>query len=497
MDQPTDIPKITPAVNREEEKKHGGLAGWFSRMGIGSRGVGGVGGIGRAGLFLSKGILATKAGIIGLILVGTTVAGSVGFVGYKLFGPTSADRSDADFKSIFAAKPKSAAASVSGQGGASADGISQSLQYLVDANAKKMVPAQDQAADVAAAAKAAAVAAVAAVATPGESFTKSDNAPSQGPAAKLKSDRKFGQLGQSGGGGSGASSGSAGSGAGLLASAKGGNLSGMSASRAGGAAGAIPSARRLGGALNQAMQVRRDQASAASSAAAGKTYDGNAQAPALADAGSQGSSSGGTGPGTTSSGGTYPTVNPVSGSAGTSNFAPVPSVPGTNVTPWQSAINTALLCLAGACALLFIANMISKKSAAMGPWAKGLAIALSAVAASLGAFAVYLGALIGGGAYGQPLQGGILSLAGGFTIAASAAAIWGFASDGVLKGGPLAITMVCGGAALAALAAAYLTKPKQYPSTDFQNGWPPDWDHQSGSKTSQVPSDGILDRYLV
>ena len=239
------------------------------------------------------------------------------------------------------------------------------------------------------------------------------------------------------------------------------------------------------------MQVRRDQGSAASSAAAGKTYDGNAQAPALADAGGQGI--GGTGPGTTSSGGTYPTVNPVSGSAGTSNFAPVPSVPGTNVTPWQSAINTALLCLAGACALLFIANMLSKR-ASMGPWAKGLAIALSAVAASLGAFAVYLGALIGGGAYGQPLQGGILSLAGGFTIAASAAAIWGFASDGVLKGGPLAITMVCGGAALATMAAAYLSKPKEYPSTDFQNGWPPDWDHRS---TGQVPSDGILDRYLV
>ena len=488
MDQPTDFPDINPAVNHEEEKKRGGLAGWFSRMGIGSRGVGGVGGIGRAGLFLSKGILATKAGIIGLLLVGTTVAGSIGFVGYKLFGPTSADRSDADFKSIFAAKPKSAAASASGQGGASADGVSQSLQYLVDANAKKMAPAQDQAADVAAAAKAAAVAAAA---TPGGPSTKNDNAPSQGPAARLKSG-KFGQLGQSGGAGSGASGGSAGSGAGLLASAKGGNLSGMSASRAGGAAGAIPSARRLGGALNQAMQVRRDQASAASSAAAGKTYDGNAQAPALADAGSQGS--GGTGPGTTSSHDTYPSVTPVSGSAGTSNFAPVPSVAATNVTPWQSAINTALLCLAGACALLFIANMISKKSAAMGPWAKGLAIALSAVAASLGAFAVYLGALIGGGAYGQPLQGGILSLAGGFTVAASAAAIWGFASDGVLKGGPLAITMVCGGAALAAMAAAYLTKPKEYPSTDFQNGWPPDWDHRS---TSQVPSDGILDRYLV
>ena len=66
--------------------------------------MGGVGGAGSAegfggllGAGVSGGLLATKAGLIGLILVGTTVAGSLGVVAYKLFGPNASDRDGANF----------------------------------------------------------------------------------------------------------------------------------------------------------------------------------------------------------------------------------------------------------------------------------------------------------------------------------------------------------------------------------------------------------------
>src|SRR5438270_13766354 len=97
-----EAPEIKAEVNKEEPKDRGffgnllaklGGGGATADAGLGAGGLGaggaGVGGLG-AGAGLGGGLLATKAGLIGLILVGTTVAGGIGVIGYKAFGPTEA-----------------------------------------------------------------------------------------------------------------------------------------------------------------------------------------------------------------------------------------------------------------------------------------------------------------------------------------------------------------------------------------------------------------------
>jgi len=293
------------------------------------------------------------------------------------------------------------------------------------------------------------------------------------------------------GGGSSAASAAAGAGAtgALAAGAKGGSLAALpgtgARSAAGGSTGLRAGGRRVG-AFKQLGLVQRDQKGAASSAAAGRTYDGNAQASAqiAPDAGTPG---GGT-PGQTET----------AASGGGQTQEP-PPVEGSNVTPWQGAINTALLLMAAACVLLLLANLVGKMSHTLGTaGAKVLAIALAAIAAACGLAVIFFGSMIGGGSFGQPLQGAILSLAGGLITASAVAAALGLAHDGVLKGGYLAVTMVCGGAALAAAAWAYLSAPKQYPAGTFQDGRPPDWNRkQEATQASRLPSQGILDRYLA
>ena len=69
MSQENNLPNIKPEVNREEKKKSG-LAALLLRFGIGSEAGTGAAGTGALGNLLSAGvsggILATKAGIIGL-----------------------------------------------------------------------------------------------------------------------------------------------------------------------------------------------------------------------------------------------------------------------------------------------------------------------------------------------------------------------------------------------------------------------------------------------
>jgi len=71
----------------------------------------------------------------------------------------------------------------------------------------------------------------------------------------------------------------------------------------------------------------------------------------------------------------------------------------------------------------------------------------------------------GGGAFGQPLQGHILTLAGGFITAASY---------------------------------AYLSKPVTYPADMFQNGKPPDLNQgYEAAPASASSAQGIVGRYLA
>src|SRR5438045_357407 len=106
MDSPqTDKPEIRPELNKTERKKKGWLANLLSKLGLGggsgTGGLGGLGGMGGAsggglgglgGLF-NAGFLATKTGMIVAALIGTTVAGSVGMLGYKLLSGDSSSSS--------------------------------------------------------------------------------------------------------------------------------------------------------------------------------------------------------------------------------------------------------------------------------------------------------------------------------------------------------------------------------------------------------------------
>ena len=504
MGQETDSPKINPEVNREEKKKSG-LAALLLRFGIGSEAGTGAAGTGALGNLISAGvsggILATKAGIIGLVLVGTTVAGSLGVVAYKLFGPQASDRTDAfSAQSLFSTKPPAAPGSAA-DGSASADGVSRSLQFLANANTKASGQGSEDAS--ASSPTDASASASASASTPPP--LKNDNALGS-TVAKLKSDKQFGGLTK------GAASGSAGSislpgggsasNASLLAGANRGNLGGLSGARAGsGGLGNLRSRSLGGGAFKQLGAVRKDNIAAKTSQAGGRTYDGNAATPSQASAAETAS----VGPEDTAPDKT-PSVNPTG--SGNSQFPEeVPSVEGVNVTPWQAAINTASLALMGAAMLLMLASKVAKMKGVTVGMAQGIITLLCVIAAALGAWVIKLGAQIGGGEYGQSLQGGLLTLAGGMVIASAAIlAIGAFSAvpgkdealDSAAMGNYNLMMMVCGGVGLAALAWAYLAPKQKYDSGLFKDGRPPDYDHEyEAAQVVTPPSQGILDQYLA
>lgn len=503
MSQENNLPNIKPEVNREEKKKSG-LAALLLRFGIGSEAGTGAAGTGALGNLLSAGvsggILATKAGIIGLVLVGTTVAGSLGVVAYKLFGPQSSDRTDAfSAQSLFSAKPP-AAPGAAGDGSASADGVSRSLQFLANANTK----ASGQGSEDASAASTTDASASASASTPPP--LKNDNALGS-TVAKLKSDKQFGGLTKGAASGSGGSislpGGGSPSNASLLASANRGNLGGMTGARAGsGGLGNLRSRSLGGSAFKQLGAVRKDNIAAKTSQAGGRTYDGNAAAPSQASAAETAS----VGPEDTAPDKT-PSVNPTG--SGSSQFPEeVPSVAGVNVTPWQAAINTAMLCMMGAAVILMLASKIAKMEGISLGMAKTIIVLLAVIAAALGAYVLKLGAQIGGGEYGQPLQGQLLSLAGGMVIAsATCLAIGGLgltedAKTGALNAASMGnmnlLMMLCGGVALAATAWAYMAPKQKYDSGLFKDGRPPDYDHEyEAAQVVTPPSQGILDQYLA
>lgn len=484
MDQ-MKAPEIKQEVNREEERKAGGFfISLLSKLGggLGSTGLEGLGaGAGQAGL--AGGLLATKAGIIALALIGASVAGSLGVVGYKAFGPGSEQAGG--YASLFEARPRAA-----GDASGAVDGDSQSLDLLVKANNSDQAGPQ---AGGAASSEAPAQAASAGSETAGSSSGQTpeaaaaaagnnNNAPAQGAAAALKSDRKIGELSKIsfGGPGSvsmGASAASAGPApSALLASAKTGGLSAFPAgasSRA--AARSARGIRRMGGpgsAFKQATQVRGDQKGAPSSASAGKTYDNSSFGNSIGSDGGFGAGLGQPGSG---GGDAAPSQNPVFGQ--NERFPVPPPEKGADVTPWKAAIETAALLVAGAMALLFVAGRLA---AMKTPQTLAVSRILAGVALLMGGVVVGFGAMIGGGAYGQSLQGGILAVSGGFIMTAAMMSLLG--GDGtkdVMPGMPMnRLVLIMGAAGLAAAAAGYLTRPKSFPAATFKDGRPPDWDHK-------------------
>jgi hypothetical protein len=453
--------KIQVAKDERKEKKRGGIFGWLRGLGKSGGGASGMSGAGFGGLGggladagFAGGLLATKAGLIGLIMIGSTLAGGLGVLGYRFFGPGADGGSRGGFQ-LFEPKPPSA----SNDAGAPRDGNSQSLSLFAAGNAAP--PLKEPAkADVSATAAAASADKSAVGAGHAINANVGGN-----KAVGLKSDRKFGDLSKLGGAGAaGGTSATMGSALNHAHAAPGTSkgLAKPSASSVGRGIG-----RRLGGSnsLQQLGQVRRDQRAAPSSSSAGATYDGarpagitgaDAAAPAQA--------------GTSDGAGSRP--NPTNGSDSGNRFPPAPAAEHTNVTPWQGAINTAMMCIVGAAALLFAASKVKKAPG----YGTALAAVLCGIAAMLALMAIALGSMMAGGKYGQKFQGNMFVLSGGLMLATAAMGFFPGPSDANKDAfDPTMIMMVSGGAALAAAMVGYISKPMKLDSSFFPDGKAPDW----------------------
>lgn len=487
------MPEIKGEVNKEPErdkKKAGLLARLFGGGGGGGGaalgGLGAGGGLGSAAA--GGGLLATKAGLMALILVGTTVAGGIGLVGYRVFGPGQ-DQGNGDNLQLFAPKPKEAA-SADAQG-ASKDGSSQSLTFLSQANsqgkAAEAAPAEATKDETAAsAASAGASAAKGGSNGPINSMDHADRAVSKN---LLKGGGKFGSLSSAFGGGGGRGSSASvpanhSGGAESMASASHGGASGFGKGRAAAGGARSIAGRRAGRALTQAFGANRDgHSNPTSFANAGRTFDGSA-ATSGGTTGPEGGAIGAGGPGTADGG--QPTNLPANASGDKKEFTAPPTPTSKDAAPWQNAINTAQMMLAAGALLLFLMGKVKV------PWIR---YAIGAVVLALGVAIVALGGKISGGEWGQKVQGNVLAAAG---LGLSAAAVIAMmsVSDAKTKypatggnidtaaeakdsgldilGGINPYVLLGGGAAVVAIATCQLKPPEKHPSSDFENGKPPD-----------------------
>jgi hypothetical protein len=498
----TGVPEIKPQVNREtkKERKKGGFFARLFGAGAATEGGAGLGGVvDISGAAAGGGLLATKAGLLALILAGTTVAGGIGLVGYRLFGPGADDGGDNNL-SLFAAKPKSAA-----DGSAMApvkDGSSDSLNMLAKGNA---APKDDAAAAAALAGglpkdQTAADASAGTAAGQKASGSINGNGDGAGATGQFRGGTKLGSsLGAFGGGMPAAGGGaSATTRSDALNKPTGGTL-GTLGKGAGARSMAAGMARpgRANGALGQAFGVLGDQrgGGATSSYGAGRTYDGSASSPASAIGPQAGApSSGGIGDGTSQ---TTAKDTPNSANSQKTIQPPPNPGPGTNVTPWQGDIQAAEALVALATVLLIFKRKIAMMLKASIGGSAALYL-LDAIIASIGLAVIALGARIGSPPYGQVNQAGALAAAGvGIMIASVGSMLTGadnLTDDAMDKAGDSLgagmnpFILLGGGAALIGLAAAALQPPKTYPSTYFNNGIPPghSWFSMNGLPSEQA-----------
>lgn len=505
------MPDIKFEVNKEPErdKKRGGF---FARLFGGGAGGGtvGAGGLGAGG----GGLLATKTGMLAMLLVGTTVAGGIGMAGYRMFGPGS-EQSDGSV-SLFAVKPKEAAPSADAQNAAPKDGTSASLDYLAKANSTPKEPDLKPAeAPKDASAAGAASNADAAAATSGGSNGPINASGSTGNGVNkglLKGGGKFGELSKNFGGGGGgpvaggapAKGGSA-SDASALASANHGAATGMKKGVAamGGGSRAVASRKGANTGMRQALGALADNRGATTSYGAGRTYDGSAPTN-TGNIGPTGGEIGMGGQGETT--GSQPKSTPNTANQSKEFKAP-PEPDAVMAAPWQKAIDTAKIMVGAAAALLMLASFISKAK----PYGPIIAKIIGFVVAAMGALVVALGAQIGGGQYGQKAQGAWLAAAGvGLIIAGMSVGLSDYtngkgttveSSDNAggisafdsspdatgLLGGINTWVLLGGGLALGGMIGSMMTPPTKYPSKQFENGQPPDvnfFGYQAPSETA-------------
>ena len=450
MDSKPQMPDIKAEVNKVDDgkKKATGLLGGLFGGG-GSGAAGGLGGLGAGGL------LATKAGMLALVLMGSAVAGGIGLAGYKMFGPGEADKIGGNL-SLFA--PRQPAADPNAVAPVNADGSSASLNFASAAAAKDKAAEAAEAAAAAASASAeaptdaaagdAAKDAAAADAARREANSRAASgaalANGGGGAAGtmgrgLTNTKKLGALsGAVGGGGSTSASASTKLGDNLANAAKNGASSAFS--RQGGGAAKASNARSVAGrggrsARAQARNVMGDHAGgkAGSSFAAGRTYDGSASGGGGAigpDGGSIGM--GGVGDGA----GSQPKTLAANSAGSTKEQdPPVPEAPAKDVTPWAKQIMMGMAAGAIAVALMMFASSMIEKAKAT--YAKVVATGVGALAAApalvtalqlgkvligaaiaLGLAGIAMGAMISGGQNGQTLQGGLLIASSAAIVAA-------------------------------------------------------------------------------
>lgn len=457
--------------NEKKEEKGGFLSALSGLFRGGSSVAGGAssGGIGSAGGGLA-GLFATKAGIVGMVLGGATIAAGVGVV-YNFIGPSSKpvyspelfqnsyyeeesskaglERSNSRDASVAASSTldmfrEQAKKDGLGLGGEAAEGS--------NANASSEAPAApaDASADAAASA-------------PG-----ADGGAAGGGAPKLQSSAGFGSKGGGGGGASGTSIPRMQSGGGLSggigaqfgsvyrppAQANGGKTSGMTASAARVKSSpkySVPNLNKKG-AYGQAKFAGKMGSKAAYSAdAAGSRTDAtnafSGETTGAGDVGAPGSGAGLGGAGVSNGAGLKGSDPSLSSNESTPPKVPKPE----DVDPWQAEEDKAMKGMMWAGGLILVAKGLSKLArylSTTGPGAfAAVAVFYAAMAAAAAAIVFALKVVMAGykmySQYGQKMMGGIYIVTGLYLIyqayqaLSSAYSDSQSASDGLKDGGKM------------------------------------------------------------
>ncbi|HVA67342.1 MAG TPA: hypothetical protein VNK24_10535 [Elusimicrobiota bacterium] len=443
-------PDIRPDVNKAEKKSSGFWSGLFSLLSrnpvVMEGGEDAASAAGGEGLLQSlsrlgfgSGILATKAGVIAVALAGGSLAGGVGYMGYKAMRQAPGAAGVHSFWP-FAAPPSSsagaagAAGQASGAGAAAGGGRAQ--DSLASLRAANPAAARAALASNAAGAKAGAAGGGAAGGAGAHGIpTLNDNGFKSGDW----------RIGGGGGGGTFAASKGAPSAGRKAASV--GSLAGTSRSLADLAKSGMRGLG-LGGAVGQARQVNGEMTNPGYGGGASR-YDtaGTSGGGTPIGGAGAGASLGGAGTGSGAGNANAPTNG---GSNNQQYGAPPTPTAGSSAAPWQGMLNEAMLMAFLAALLIFIANKVKD----IAGYGETLAMVLAGLAALLGIIEITLGAAIGG--QGQQAVGSMFTLSGGLIAASAVAMIFSQSASGDTQTLLQNITKYAGVGAVVAAMGAYM-----------------------------------------
>lgn len=433
--------------NEKEEKKGGFLSALSGLFRGGSSVAGSVSsGIGSAGSSAGglAGLFATKAGIVGMVLGGATIAAGVGVV-YNFIGPSNKPVYSPELFQNSYYEEESSKAGLERTSSRDASGAASSTLDMFREQAKKdglggLAAEAGEAANANASAEAPAAPADAAADAPAAA-PGSDSATSGSAGPKLQASSGFGSKGGGGGGSSGTSIPRMQSGGGLSggignqfasvyrppAQANGGKTSGMTASAARMKSSpkyAVPNTNKKG-AYGQAKFAGKLGSKAAHSAEASQSSylaeqsfsGGNAGS---GDVGTPGSGAGLGGAGVSNGAGLKGNDPSLSSNEST---PPPPASPPEDVDPWQKFEDMAMYGLMAGAVLLMITNMLAKAALKLLPaacTAVGFPLYMAArmkamvagYATIVAALAVVYAGLMMFSRYDQKMMGGVYMAAG-------------------------------------------------------------------------------------